>query len=309
MIKKLFPNLLFLILCSIAFPCFSQSLIDTSLVSIKPPFPETWNDERLIGSPTTKTVDPGYMEVYFMHRLGNIGGASNGGFHTLYGFDVASDILFGFDFGISKRLMIGISRSKQQELTDVYGKYRLINQKPGGWPISLAFYEDIGITPEDTGTLYSGSTEAESRRNIFDRVSYLTQAIIASRIDKHISLEILPTLSFRNHVLETINNNNNANDENAIPCIGFGGRYMFNKSLGIVVDYYFIISKFRTNNPNPYYNPLSAGIEVKTGGHVFEINLSNAGGLLGNNFIPYTTDNWLKGGFKLGFTISRPFNI
>jgi hypothetical protein len=30
---------------------------------------------------------------------------------------------------------------------------------------------------------------------------------------------------------------------------------------------------------------------------------------LGNNFIPYTTDNWLKGGFKLGFTISRPFNI
>lgn len=156
MVKKI---LLFWGLILVADNCFSQSLIDTSQLKT---LPSTWNDERLINSPTTKTVEPGFMEVYFMHRLGSMGTASNGGFHTLYGFDVASDVLFGFDFGITKRFMLGFCRSKDQELIDVYGKYRLLDQKRGGSPVSIAVNEDMGITPEDTTTLYSGSTEAET---------------------------------------------------------------------------------------------------------------------------------------------------
>ncbi len=299
--------LLFSILSIASIACFAQTKIDTAHKKNVPP---TWNDERLISSPTTLTVAPGTMEVYFMHRLGSMGTSSNGGFHTLYGFDVASDVLFGFDFGITKRFMLGFCRSKDQELIDVYGKYRLLDQKIGGSPISIAVNADWGITPEDTTTLYNGSSEAESRRSIADRFFYLGQIIIASRIDKHLSLEIVPTLSHRNHVLEIINTNNNTYDENDIPAIGVGGRYMFNKTLGIVADYYYIISSYRTNNPyNNYYNALSCGIELNTGGHVFEINLSNASGLVANNFIPNTTDTWLKGGFKLGFTISRGFNL
>ena len=303
MVKKVI-----LLFCLFVFAnnCFCQSSADTTRSK---PVPPTWNDERLITSPTTQTVAPGFMEVYFMHRFGNMGGASGGGFHTLYGFDAASDILFGFDFGITKRLMLGISRSKYQELIDVNAKYRILDQKVGGSPISIALNEDIGFTPEDTITLYSGTSEGESRRSIVDRFSYLTQVIIASRINQHLSLEIIPTLSYRNHVIETVNTNNNVFDENAIPAIGIGGRYMFNKTIGIVADYYYIVSQYRTNNPIPYYNALSAGIEVNTGGHVFEINLSNASALIGNNFLPHVTDSWLKGGFKLGFTISRNFNI
>jgi hypothetical protein len=307
MVKRLFPCFSYFLFLLLPYSCFSQSAKDTSHPKTQP---STWNDERLISSPTTKTVTPGAMEVYFMHRLGNMGGASNGGFHTLYGFDIASDVLFGFDFGITKRLMIGVCRSKAQELIDVYGKYRLINQKPGGWPISLALNQDIGVTPEDTTTLYHGTSEAENQRSISDRFSYLEQVIIDTRINKHISLEIVPTLCHRNHVLETVNYNNDTYDENDIFSLGIGGRYMFNKVIGIVADYYYIMSKYRTNNPYlNYYNALSCGIELNTGGHVFEINLSNASGLVGNNFIPNTTDTWLKGGFKLGFTISRAFNI
>lgn len=123
-------------------------------------------------------------------------------------------------------------------------------------------------------------------------------------------MEIVPTLSYRNHILEAINTNNNTYDENAIPALGIAGRYMFNRTLGVVVDYYYIMSQYRTDNPYAnYYNALSVGIELHTGGHVFEINLSNTSGLTGNNFIPFTTDTWLKGGFKLGFTIARNFNI
>jgi len=303
MIKRI---ALFVYLFILATNCFSQSLIDTSHSRQLPP---TWNDTRLINSPTTKTVAPGFMEVYFMHRLGSIGTASNGGFHTLYGFDVASDVLFGFDFGITKRFMVGVCRSKAQELIDVYGKYRLLDQKIGGSPVSIAVNEDFGITPEDTTTLYSGTMEGESRRNISDRFSYLSQVIIASRINKSLSVEVVPTLSYRNHIIEAVNTNNNTYDENAIPALGIAGRYMFNRTIGIVVDYTYIMSQYRVDNPTPYYNALSAGIELNTGGHVFEINLSNTSGLVSNNFIPNTTDTWLKGGFKLGFTIARNFGI
>jgi len=303
MLKRL---VLFFGLIVVADSCFAQSLIDTSRSKTLPP---TWNDERLINSPTTQTVAPGFMEVYFMHRLGSMGTASNGGFHTLYGFDVASDVLFGFDFGITKRFMLGFCRSKDQELIDIYGKYRFLDQKRGGSPVSIAVNGDLSITPEDTSTLYSGTAEAESRRSIADRFSYLSQIIIASRITNSLSLEVVPSLSYRNHILETINTNNNTFDENAIPALGIAGRYMFTRTVGIVVDYYYIMSQYRTDNPTPYYNALSAGIELHTGGHVFEINLSNTSGLTGNNFIPYTTDTWLKGGFKLGFTIARNFGV
>lgn len=88
------------------------------------------------------------------------------------------------------------------------------------------------------------------------------------------------------------------------------GRFMFNKHSSLVFDYYYIVSAYRMNNTtNPFYNPVSIGYEVETGGHVFEINFTNASFLDENNIIPYTRDTWIKGGFKLGFSISRVFNI
>ncbi len=297
------------VFCLFSISSFAQSYTNTTPVP-KDTITPTWNDVRIINSPTTKTAPPHFLDVYFMHRFGNMGEASNGGAHSLYGFDVASDIVVGFDLGLSKRLMVGFSRSKQQEMLDFYGKYKILYQKKGGSPFSMAISEDIGFIPQDTSTFYKGSNIPTSRRNFYDRFDYLTQLIIDTRINKHISLEIIPTLCHRNHVIETSNSNNGAFDANDIPAIGAGGRYMITKQLGIVADYYYIISKFRMNNPDQaYYNSLSLGIEVFTGGHVFEINLSNASGLLGNTLIPSTTDTWTKGGFKLGFTIMRAFGV
>ncbi len=268
-----------------------------------------WNYSRLINVPTTKILDPKTMDVFFMHRLGNLGSASAGGFQTLYGFDVASDIVIGFDFGISKRLTIGVSRSKDQELVDAHGKYLALCQKNGGSPVSLAVYEDDGIIPQANTTFYASSDPAVPQ-SISDRFVYLTQVIISRKFSNKLSLELVPTLSYRNHILIAVNYNNNSYDENAIPAIGVGGRLMVSKRLAVVADYYYIISKYRVNNPyQNYYNALSVGIEVKTGGHVFEINFSNAIGSNPNNFIPYCTDTWTMGGFKFGFTLSRIFDL
>jgi hypothetical protein len=268
----------------------------------------TWKDVKLINVETTKTIDPAVMQFVILHRFGNVGGEGNGGFHTLAGFDIASDIQFAFNFGITRNFMIGISRSKQQELIDLNAKYRLLTQT-SAMPISLAVYGDGGITPELNTTFYSGADSATSR-SVLDKISYFGEVIVDRRFNNHISLELLGGAQHRNYLLATTNTTNGASDMNTIPFVAGGGRYMFNKHSSIVFDYYYIVSQYRMNNAaNPYHNPFSIGYEVETGGHVFEVNFSNASFLDENNLIPYTTDSWLKGGFKLGFSISRVFNI
>jgi len=275
----------------------------------KPILAPTWKDTRLIDVQTTKTTAPGVMEFRIMHRFGDFGNASGGGVHTLYGFDVASDILFGFEFGITKNLMLGVSRSKEQELIDLTAKYRLLTQKTVGMPISLAFYGDVGVTPELSSILYTGA-DPSVPQSFSDRLFYFSELIVDRRFNDRISLELLAGLDHRNYVLGNVNPENNAIDENNIPFIAAGGRFMLNKHSAIVFDYYYLFSQYRTNNTStPFYAPLSIGYEVETGGHVFEINFTNASFLDENNIIPNTQDNWLKGGFKLGFSISRVFNL
>jgi len=282
-------------------------LVDSTHKEVQKMSP-TWKDTKLINVQTTKIVDPGVMEFFILHRFGNVGGQGNGGFHTFYGFDLASDIDFAFQFGIVKNLMIGISRSKQQELIDLDVKYKLITQT-STTPVSLALYEDVGITPELNSTFYTGA-DATTPRSISDKLSYFSEFILDRRFNDHISWELLGGFQHRNYLLVANNPSNGATDENNIPFVATGARFMFNKHSSLVFDYYYIISPYRMNNTaNPYHNPISIGYEVETGGHVFEINFTNASYLNENNIIPYTQSNWLKGGFKFGFSISRVFNI
>ncbi len=150
-------------LCFTSFTAKSQDLLhmmdsaQNTTPAAKPELSPTWKDTRLIDVQTTKIPAPGIMEFRIMHRFGNVGGDGNGGFHTLYGFDIASDILFSFEFGIIKNLMIGVSRSKEQELIDLTLKYKFLTQTVDGMPISAAVYEDVGVTPEVNSALYAGA--------------------------------------------------------------------------------------------------------------------------------------------------------
>jgi len=276
-----------------------------------PPIESTWKDTRLVNAQTTKTVAPGDMVFRIMHRFGNMGVESNGGVHTLYGFDVVTDIYFSFEFGILKNLQASIGRSKDQELIDASFKYRPLTQKSMGMPISLAIYGDAAITPELNSVFYGGSTDtSSSQQNIMDRLSYVGEILIDRKFGRVCSLELLAGISHRNYVLALTNTNNHSRDSNNIAYLGAAGRICLSKHASLVFDYYYIMSPFRTNNPKlPYYNCLSVGYEIETGGHVFEINLSNGSFINENNIIPYTSDTWTKGGFKLGFSISRLFNL
>ena len=59
-----------------------------------------------------------------------------------------------------------------------------------------------------------------------------------------------------------------------------------------------------------FHFPLGFGLEWETGGgHVFQMNFTNATGLVETDYIPYTTTSWLDGEYRFGFTIARKFRL
>jgi len=272
----------------------------------------TFKESRIINLQTTETVKAKTLVFNISHLFGNIGVQSNGGVHTLYGLDNISDIRLGFDYGITNDLTVGIGRSRQSEMIDGLVKYRICTQTTDNhFPVSLVLYGDMGFSPQTDNVFYSGlSPTADFTKSNLQRFSYVSELIIARKFGSKFSMELVPTYQHRNYVLASINPNNGAAETNDLFAMATGFRLKITNRFLIIGDYFYTFSKYRTNNSaNPFYNPMSIGVEIETGGHVFHLSLTNCSGIIENNFLPKTTDSWLKGGFKLGFNISRVFNV
>jgi len=256
----------------------------------------TFKGTAVINAQTIQTVKKNTLEFNIAHRFGDMDisnkKGSNLGGHTLYGLENASNIRFSLTYGITDKLSVGLGRSKMNEHVDG-------NLKESGLPISAAYFTSAAV-----------SFVADVSGNKFEnRLSYAHQIIIASKITRGISLEVLPTFVHRNYVDQTIIHPTNASvDENDIFAIGVAGRFKITKRMAFVFDYFHAFSKFRDSD-NGYYDAIGAGIEIETGGHVFHINVTNSAGLIENDIIPATTSGWGQGEYKLGFNISRVFSF
>jgi hypothetical protein len=271
----------------------------------------TFKGSRIIIAQTTETVKKGTMDFNIAHNFGNIGAESNGGVHTLYGLDNIADVRIGFDFGITNDLTIGVGRSKQKELIDGLVKFRLLNQTTNNHiPFSIAVYCDLAYNPQSASSFYSGVDLTSITEKELHRFSSVSQLIIARKFNWRFSMELLPTYHHRNFVLGNINPDNGSMEANDMFSIAAGARLKLTNRVAIIADYYYLFSKFRENNTTtPFFPPLGLGLEIDTGGHIFHLTFTNCAGIIENNYIPNTTDNWLKGGYKFGFNISRVFNL
>ena len=273
----------------------------------------TFKTSKIGNAQTIETVKKKHLDYRISHRFGNIYDSNfpnpiNETFQSFIGFDNSSDIRNSLDFGVTDNLTLGIGRSKLNKLVDGTIKWRILEQTTDfHMPISLAFFSSTGYSHAPTTTIYNGIVK-DFKTNELHRLNFFNEIIIASKLTDWLSVELLPGYMYRNYIKQNINTNNNAEDENGFVTLGFGARLKLTKRLSLVGDYYYNISSFFQNNPVAY-NPLSLGIEIETGGHVFSLLFTNASGLIENNYIPYTTDTWTKGQVKFGFCISRTFAL
>ena len=263
----------------------------------------TWKTMKLVNLHSTEMVKKNALDFRVTHRFGNMGTPSGGGPHNLYGLDNSADIRISFDYGITKKWQVGVGRSKYNELIDASTKYKILAQKEKKVPLTIVAFGNTVITPKkDVSGRYSDWQ---------NRLGYSFQLLFARKFGDRISVEINPMMNHRNTVDKVVDGEGNTlTDENTLYSIGFGGRFMITKRLGLLLDYAHTFSEFRDNyKPKNYYDPFGIGVEIETGGHVFHITMTNAPGIESNNFIPETSDSWEKGGMKLGFNISRVFQF
>lgn len=298
-------NLLFVIAFLFSFQTYAQDDL-MSMLEEENPTPTntkviaTFKGAKIINAHTTELVKAKTLDFRITHRFGNIGGASGGGFHTLYGFDQSEDIRISFDYGINDFIQVGIARSKRMENFDGNIKAKILHQRDdNSIPLSMVWFSNFAFTPQrDIDNRYS---------NNLSRFSYVHQLIVARKFSEKLSFEVLPTLVHRNLV---VRDEAGITDENTFFSLGFAGRVKLSQRVAIVADYFHNFSNYRLNHPTKkFYNPLGIGVEIETGGHVFNLAFTNASGIIENNYLTTTTDDWLAGGYKFGFNISRVFTL
>lgn len=272
----------------------------------------TFKSPQIINGQSSETVHHHDLLFVVMHRFGDIAG-DFGGVHTFYGLDNSSDILIGFDYGLTDRWSLGLGRAKgspngtntsQKQLFYLKTKYRLIRQTSQGIPFSLTMFGNAVASGMEREELATSDTDFQK---FSDRMSFVAQAIIARKFSNDLSLALLPTYIRRNYVT--------FQDMNDLFGLGIGGRMKVTKRMALVADYFLSVRSseskdyFLQEKGFRFYNPLGLGLEIETGGHVFNFIFTNATAILENQFIPSTSSSWGKGGFRWGFSITRTFTL
>lgn len=297
-------KILFFAFLLLSISVFSQEKVKDTIVKEKLERP-AFESATLIDNPTNVLFNKNTLEVQMSHRFGLI----NGGTNDLVGFWAASNIRIGLSYAIHERLTIGYGTTKFDRLQDFNWKVGILRQtRSNKMPVSVTYYGNFVIDARPKDAELNGSSVSRFA-NLSDRYSYFNQLIIARRFSPKLSLQIAPSISHYNVVLNTMRND--------MVAIAFGGRYKISDQTSIMVDYSQPITKFLKDNPPP---GISFGVEFATSAHSFQIFFTNYNGIVPQKNYMFNQNNGFGAGefkpfgkrggeFLVGFNITRNYNF
>jgi hypothetical protein len=242
---------------------------------------------RVINAHSIEMLAKRNLDVRILHRFGFV----SSGVKQLFGLDVAS-MRLGFDYGITNDLTIGIGRSTYRKEIDAFLKTRLIQQSTGknAKPFSLIVVGGY--------TVHTDESFAAVKPNVVDRSAYYLQTIIGRKFNSNFSMQLSPIFVHTNFPFVLT-------DDQNIFAVGGGLRYKVTKRTALMLDYHHPFGKLSEE----FKDPISLGVDIETGGHVFQLHFSNATGMNERAFVTQSTGNFLKGDIRIGFNLSRIFTI
>ncbi len=248
--------------------------------------PATFKGSRIINGHSVITRKRGAFEFLIAHRFGRL----NSGAYELFGIDNAN-VRFGFEYGINDRLTLGFGRNSFEKTYDGFYKLALLRQQNGKkiMPISLTIFSSIAwksLRDPETNKLPKFSRT----------LSYVHQVMVAQKVNKNFSWQLMPTIIHFNYVT--------APQKNFIPALGFGGRYKVSDRISINGEYFL---RYAEEEPDGNYNAIAIGVDIETGGHVFQLQFTNARAMIEKGFIRETTGNFFNGDIHFGFNLTRVF--
>ncbi|WP_088324331.1 DUF5777 family beta-barrel protein [Polaribacter tangerinus] len=236
---------------------------------------------------STKIAEKGDLYLYVSHRFGSV----KDGFETLFGLDNANtniQLLYSFWDGVQ----FSVSRESLRQTYASAVKIRLIKQSTK-FPVNLAFYGTANINAELNEDIFPNL-------KFGDRMSYAAQILASKRVTDNLSLLIAPSYIRQN--LQDLNLVG-ARNHNQF-AMGLGGRYKLSKRVSMNMDYAY---NFNRDENSIYKNPLTIGMDLETGGHVFQLLFSNAQSTNEPGFLSQAEGDWNNGVIFFGFNIVRVF--
>lgn len=242
---------------------------------------------KIINLESTKVIGKNQLNFIISHRFGTLAD----GIDNFLGLDQASARI-QFIYGITDWFNVSTSRSGFNKTYDLALKYRLVSQEKGKFPFTVVGYNIVNVNTEFDRDLLPQIEFA-------DRLGYASQALVSRKFNSWLSLELAPTFLFDNTVIED-------NQENAQFAVGLGGRFKLNKRFAIIADYGI---HFNRVEDSVFQNPLAVGVEIETGGHVFQLHVSNSQSIFENGFFNQSRGDFSTGDIFLGFNLSRSFQL
>ena len=249
----------------------------------------TFKTTRVVLGQSVENPATGTLQFLIEHNFGRI----NQGAYELFGLD-QSTIRLGLEYGINDWLTVSLGRSSYEKTVDGAIKAKLLRQSTGkrNMPVSVIFYSNT--------TVNGLKWQDETRNNYFSsRLAFTHQLLIARKFSNAFSFQIFPTLIHKNLVTTR-------SEPNDIYALGAGGRIKLTQRTSLNAEYFHA---FNGNEDKLYKDAIALGFDIETGGHVFQLRVSNAQPMFERAFITETTGDFTKGDIYFGFTVNRVFTI
>ncbi|NDP27128.1 MAG: hypothetical protein GZ087_06850 [Flavobacterium sp.] len=236
---------------------------------------------------STKLAAKGEWYMVVSHRFGDL----TQGFDNFFGLDNALTKIGGL-YGATSWLTLGASRHTYNKIYELTAKYKLANQETDGFPVTIVGYNTMDINS-------ALKTSEFPNLQFTDRLAFTTQLLVSRKFSKKFSFEIAPIYVHKNLYDDVL-------EQKDLLLVGAGARYKIAKRLSVNLEYAARIITVE-GFTSPYKNPLSVGLDIETGGHVFQLVVSNSQPMNDVAVFSNTSGDWNGGSIYFGFNMYRSF--
>ena len=263
----------------------------------------TFNSSRIINMQSTEIVSKGALEFMVSHHFSNIWNKDGGSQNVAQLFGLNSGVAhtyLSFAYSLTNYLSIGVAAAGSSKY-EGFVKAKLLRQSsgPGSSPVSIAWYSMVNInTATDPDIEFAGN-----------KVAFANQLLIARKISDKFSLELIPTWVHFNVVPYGINNSNE------VFSLGIGGKYKVKSKLNVTFEYTRQLNMYENliskSGVIVNYHPdmVSAGIEINTGGHLFQFYVGSTTESSAIDQLTRNNSSIKSGNLAFGFTLNRSLSF
>jgi len=234
---------------------------------------------------STKLASKGEWYFIVSHRFGDL----TNGLDNFFGLDNAYTKIGGI-YGITNWLSLSASRHTYGKTYELAAKYKLTNQIVDGFPITI-----VGYNTFDINTALDKDEFPELKAS--NRLAYTSQLLFSRKFSENFSAEVNTIYVHKNLYEPTLEKKDNF-------LIGTGGRLKISKRMSINADY---SARLNAVEHSVYHNPISLGMDIDTGGHIFQMVFSNSQLMNDVAYFTNTTGVTSGKGIFFGFNMYRVF--